>query len=134
MPPQAQPELDASPILDIEGHRVYQQLVGIAHWLITCGRFDLCYAILSLSQFSACPREGHLKALEQVFRYLNKNQTIAVRIDPSNFTPPAHVNLTTVPKFWCANLQNYRHKCLALRHRKWVSTLMRPWSNGRSWV
>ena len=61
MPPQAQPELDASPILDVEGHRVYQQLVGIAHWLITCGRFDLCYAISSLSRFSACPREGHLK-------------------------------------------------------------------------
>jgi hypothetical protein len=90
MSPQAHPELDASPILDVEGHRVYQQLVGIAHWLITCGRFDLCYAVSSLSRFSACPREGHLKELERVFRYLNKNRSIAVKIDPSDFTPPEH--------------------------------------------
>ena len=90
MSPQSHPELDESAILDVEGHRKYQQLVGIAHWLITCGRFDLCYAISSLSRFSACPREGHLKELGRVFKYLNKNRTISVTINPNDYAAPQH--------------------------------------------
>jgi hypothetical protein len=66
------PELDESALLSISGHRGYQQLVGIAQWLITCGRMDLCFAISSLSRFSAAPREGHLKALTRVFKYLKR--------------------------------------------------------------
>ncbi len=90
MSPGAHPESDKSPLLDVDGHRMYQQLVGIAQWLITCGRLDLCYAVSSLSCYSACPRENHLVLLERVFRYLNKNRALAIKIDPKDLVAPKH--------------------------------------------
>jgi hypothetical protein len=90
MSPGAHPETDTSPLLDVDGHRVYQQLVGIAHWLITCGRLDLCYAVSSLSRYSACPRENHLVLLERVFRYLNKNRALGIKINPNDLVAPKH--------------------------------------------
>jgi len=77
--PTFHPELDNSQLLDVDQHRLYQQLVGIAQWLITCGRLDFCYAISSLSRFSSAPRIKHLNALERVFKYINKNRALALR-------------------------------------------------------
>jgi len=34
-------EVDDSPMLPLAGHRKFQQLIGIAQWLITCGRVDI---------------------------------------------------------------------------------------------
>ena len=42
------PEQDDSTILDNEQHREYQSLIGMAQWLVTLGRLDICYAVLSL--------------------------------------------------------------------------------------
>ncbi len=42
------------------------------------------------SRFSACPQEGHLKELGRVFKYLNKNRTISVTINPNDYTAPQH--------------------------------------------
>ena len=78
------PELDELPPLDCEKYRLYQQLVGIAQWFITCGKFNLCYAISSLSRYSLAPWENHLKWLERVFKYINKNKALAIWIDPAN--------------------------------------------------
>ena len=36
------------------------------------GRFDLTYAVTSLSRFSAASREGHTNLANKVFGYLNK--------------------------------------------------------------
>jgi len=55
------PELDETERLDVEGHRKYQQLMGIVQWLITCGRLDIklcCYFVEPLF----CRSEG--RALE----------------------------------------------------------------------
>jgi Reverse transcriptase (RNA-dependent DNA polymerase) len=99
MSPTAQPELDTSPILDVDKHRVYQQLVGIAQWLITCGRFDLCYAVSSLSRYSSAPREMHLKMMERLFKYINKNKSLNVIIDAKPYNPPV-IQLLGMEEDW----------------------------------
>ena len=66
------PEYDKSPLLDLKGVRHFQKIVGICHWLIVCGRIDICYATASLSRFQAAPREGHLGLARKILRYLKK--------------------------------------------------------------
>ena len=88
MSPTAHPELDTSPLLDVDSHRVYQQLIGIAQWLITCGRFDLCYAVSSLSRYSSAPQEQHLKMVERIFKYINRSKSLSVPIDSQPYNLP----------------------------------------------
>jgi len=82
------PEVDDSERLDLEAHRKYQQLIGIAQWLITCGRFDLSFAVTSLSRFSAAPRAGHMKAVITMFQYLNGNQSKWINFNSKTHIPP----------------------------------------------
>jgi hypothetical protein len=72
MDPKCHPELDNTPLLQEAGIKHFQRIIGICQWLIVSGRFDLCYAITSLSRFSAGAREGHLEAARQVMGYLRK--------------------------------------------------------------
>ena len=67
--PSDHPELDSSPLLNEAEHRLYQQLVGMAEWVLQIGRFDIRYALTSLNLFYATPREGHLKRLINIFGY-----------------------------------------------------------------
>jgi hypothetical protein len=85
------PETDTSDFLNPTGHRKYQQLIGIAQWLITCGRLDILQAINSLSRFSAAPREKHLNHLERVFGYLEKYPKRSVIIDTESHVPTGTV-------------------------------------------
>jgi hypothetical protein len=87
MSDQLKPELDESDLLDAKGHRNFQQLIGIAQWLVTCGRIDLVQAVNSLSRFSAAPRQGHLKAAERIFRYLSDHVDKWIKLDPSAHDP-----------------------------------------------
>ena len=66
------PEEDKSPLLDLKEVKHFQKIVGICHWLIVCGRIDICYATASLSRFQAAPREGHLGLARKILRYLKK--------------------------------------------------------------
>ena len=86
------PEIDTSDFLDPAGHRKYQQLIGIAQWLITCGRLDILQAINSLSRFSAAPRNQHLVYLERVFGYLEKFPKRSIIIDPETHEPTGSVD------------------------------------------
>ena len=61
--------------------RKYQSLIGCGIWIIVLGRFDIAYAINTLSRYMAKPREGHLKALMRVFGYLEKFPTGRIVID-----------------------------------------------------
>ena len=45
-------------------------LVGILNWIVYLGRFDIWFVTSSLSQFTACLREGHLKRMLRVYVYL----------------------------------------------------------------
>ena len=81
-PKDCHPELDESPLLDLKRHRQYQALLGMGQWLVTIGRFDLCFAMSSLSRFGNCPRETHLTLLLHVFGYLKKWPAKSIGIDP----------------------------------------------------
>lgn len=70
--PSDHPELDDNPLLNEEGRRRYQSNIGICQWICTTGRFDIAFAVLSLSRFSHSPREGHLEETEKILGYLKK--------------------------------------------------------------
>ena len=54
------PELDTSPLLDLDDHRKYQMLLGMLQWMITIGKPKISQLVSSLNCFDACPREGRL--------------------------------------------------------------------------
>lgn len=77
------PELDASPLLDEEGIRNYQHIIGVCQWLIIAGRFDINFAVASLSRYAASPREGHLKLAQKIFGYLKKYPKRGYIVNPA---------------------------------------------------
>ena len=82
MSPNAHPEMDTSELLDEAGIRQYQKIVGIGQWLVVAGRFDINYAISSLSRYAAAPRKGHLSMAEEVLGYLKKYPSRGYIINP----------------------------------------------------
>jgi len=75
------PEEDTSEILSNQRHREYQSMAGMAQWLTTLGRFDICYAVSSLSRFCSCPREGHYQRMIRLWGYLKKYPDKSIAID-----------------------------------------------------
>ena len=76
-------EMDTSPLCDTETISKYKSLIGSANWIITLGRFDIAYAVSTLSRYSVAPREGHFEAMERVFGYLDKFPDGKLVIDPT---------------------------------------------------
>jgi len=74
------PELDDSELLDEEGIKTYQSLVGSLQWAVTIGRFDIMTAVVTLSSFRAAPRKGHLDRAKRVFGYLARMKSAAIRV------------------------------------------------------
>ena len=72
--PNDHPELDDTPLLDETGITRYQSNIGICQWISTAGRFDITFAVSSLSRFSNKPREGHLKRTEKILGYLKNTR------------------------------------------------------------
>lgn len=77
------PELDDSMILNDRDHSIYRLLIGSAIWAITLGRFDILYAVKTLSRFSQTPRQGHLDRMIRVFGYLKFHATLGIHIHPT---------------------------------------------------
>ena len=77
------PELDGSNELSQEDLTFYQELIGILRWATELGRADILHEVSILSQYQACPREGHLKELLHIFGYLKKRPKLSVYMDPS---------------------------------------------------
>jgi len=82
MSPNAHPELDTSEPLDDNGTRHYQKIIGIGQWLVVAGRFDINFAISSLSRYASAPRKGHLDMAEEVLGYLKKYPARGYIINP----------------------------------------------------
>jgi hypothetical protein len=72
MSPDAHPEMDTSDLLEEAGIRQYQKVIGIGQWLVTAGRFDINFAISSLSRYASAPRKGHLDLAEDILGYIKK--------------------------------------------------------------
>ena len=56
LPAEVHPEMDESSLLDDQGIKLYQMLIGMAQWACAIGHLDISFAVLSLSQFSASPQ------------------------------------------------------------------------------
>ena len=74
------PELDTSDLLDEDGIRMYQSLIGTLQWTISLGRFDVATAVMSMSSFRVAPRKGHLERLKRVCGYLYKFKDGCIRV------------------------------------------------------
>ena len=74
------PELDTSELLDAEGIKLYQSLIGSLQWVVSIGRFDIHTAIATLSSFRVAPRVGHLDRIKRIYAYLYRMQHASIKI------------------------------------------------------
>jgi hypothetical protein len=88
------PELDVSPELNKEKENFYQSQVGVLRWIIEMGRLDIPTEVSMLAAHMAAPREGHLRAVYQVFANLKNKHNARLIYDPTY--PRIDQNLTRV--------------------------------------
>jgi hypothetical protein len=82
------PVLDLTQFCSADYHTKFQKLLGICQWLVTLGRIDIYFSIMRITQFSAAPRKGHYFVMVRVFKYLNHNHDVRIRIDPRDHVAP----------------------------------------------
>ena len=80
------PGLNDTPLVPPEKISLYQSLLGSANWSIILGRFDINYAINTLSRYLMAPDEGNIKAVCRVFGYLSYKHKGKILIDSNQ--PP----------------------------------------------
>ena len=85
--PGDHPETDDSELLNMEGIKLYQSLIGSLQWAVQIGRMDITTAVMTMSRFRAAPRRGHLERVKRIFGYLHKMRHATVRI---RTTEPDH--------------------------------------------
>ena len=78
--PGDHPELDESVLLEGEKITLYQSLIGSLQWAVTIGRLDILTAVVTMSSFSAAPRQGHLERLQRIYGYLARFKSAAIRV------------------------------------------------------
>ena len=94
-PAEGHPELDESPLIDDQGLKLYQTLIGMAQWTCTIGRLDISFTVLSLSRFSTAPRAGHLQLAIYMFGYLKKHPNHNLVIDSGPLIVPEEFTSST---------------------------------------
>jgi hypothetical protein len=89
MSPSAHPKLDTLEPLDEDGTRQNQKIIGIRQWLVVAGRFDINFAITSLSCYASAPQQCHFAMAEDVLGYLKKypNKGHVVNLKPPSIYP-----------------------------------------------
>ena len=60
-----------------------QQHIGVLHWIVELGHFDICGEVSMLAAFSIAPQEGHLQAVTDMFSYLLTHDHSQIVLDPS---------------------------------------------------
>jgi hypothetical protein len=75
------PELDVSAELDAEMANFYKSQVGVLRWIIEMGRLDITTEVSMLAVHMAAPREGHMRAVYQVFAYLKNKHNARLIYD-----------------------------------------------------
>ena len=76
------PETDDTTVLDEKTHSIYRLLIGSAQWTITLGRFDIMYAVATLSRFAQVPHQGHFDRMLRVFGYLKYHADLGISMNP----------------------------------------------------
>jgi hypothetical protein len=85
LPEGDHPELDDTEELDDAGRTQYQSMIGCLQWCVTLGRYDIAYAVMTMSRFRVAPRVGHLERLKQVYGYLRETKDGGLRYDVRKF-------------------------------------------------
>ena len=82
------PELDDSDLLEQDGIKEYQSLIGSLQWSVSLGRFDVTTAVMMMSSFHALPRKGHLDRAKRIIGYLwkMKHGTIRFRTEEPDYS------------------------------------------------
>ena len=57
----------------------YRMMVGSLNWLVTLGRFDIHYTVITLARHMMIPRQGHMYAMKRVFGYLKSNYKFSMK-------------------------------------------------------
>ena len=71
--PNDHPEIDDTPLPEVNGIKQYQSMIGALQWCVTLGRIDIHHsAVTTMSSFNAAPRQGHLERVKRMYRYLYK--------------------------------------------------------------
>jgi len=73
-----EPELDGTPELNDDDHRFYQELIGILRWATELGRVDILLEVSLLSQYQACPRQGHMEQALRIVAFLKNNNKMSL--------------------------------------------------------
>ena len=76
-----EPELDGTPELNQDDHTYYQELIGVLRLATELGRVDILFEVSLLSQYQACPREGHMNQVMRIFAYLKKKDKWSLYMD-----------------------------------------------------
>ena len=95
LPAKVHPELDKSPLLNDQGLKLYQTLIGMAQWACTIGHLDISFAVSSLSRFSTAPCVGHLQLAIYMFGYLKKHPNRNLVIDLGSLIVPEEFKSST---------------------------------------
>ena len=99
---ECHPEMDDSPLLDLDGHCKYQMALGMwLQWLMSISRPDLSQVVASLNSFGAAPCEGHLTLALRAFGYIKQtpNKVIAIDSRPLPIDRTAPVFDKLIPDF-----------------------------------
>ena len=91
------PELDDSPLMDLDGISKYRSMIGSLNWILTLGRFDIAHSLNTMSRHSMAPREGHFKAIQRLFGYLQARPKGQIILDPGE--PPVRETATVSTGF-----------------------------------
>ena len=92
-------QLDDSPFVDAADISKCQSMLGSVNWVLTLGRFDIAYALNTMSRYSMAPREGHFKAMKRVLGYLRATPKGQILLDVSE--PPIREEATvTMGQNW----------------------------------
>ena len=95
------PEIDSSELLDIDGIKKYQTMIGCLQWAVSLGRFDVQTATMTMSRFRVAPRHGHLDRLKRIYGYLRKFPNAAIRV---RVAKPDFKDLPEQEFEWCQSV------------------------------
>jgi len=70
--PNDHPEIDDTPLLEVDSIKQDQSMIGALQWCVTLGRIDIHSAVTTMSSFNAAPRQAHLERVKRMYGYLYK--------------------------------------------------------------
>ncbi|CAM9820608.1 unnamed protein product [Sphacelaria rigidula] len=57
-------------LLDLQGMKQYQAMVGSLIFLSQCTRFDIAFSVTQVARYMSKPTTEHMAAVKRIFRYL----------------------------------------------------------------